>query len=144
MPPNLMHLGLFQEDIAVAAGKLAECQKTIASLGNQLKSLATLEDFLIDTANIPEFSAAASRIPRSDEEWKMHSNGTFSPKRDSVSKQAVESSGLVANRNEDNSPPCSSSSSSSTVVSTHVSSEKNRNGFAKFFSWTKSGIRLEI
>ncbi|KAL6217120.1 hypothetical protein ACLB2K_010337 [Fragaria x ananassa] len=133
-----------QEDIAVAAGKLAECQKTIASLGNQLKSLATLEDFLIDTANIPEFSAAASRIPRSDEEWKMHSNGTFSPKRDSVSKQAVESSGLVANRNEDNSPPCSSSSSSSTVVSTHVSSEKNRNGFAKFFSRTKSGIRLEI
>ncbi|KAM5564229.1 filament-like plant protein 3 [Rosa sericea] len=133
-----------QEDIAVAAGKLAECQKTIASLGNQLKSLATLEDFLIDTANIPEFSAAASRIPRSDEHWKMHSNGTFSPKRDSVSKQAVESSGLAINRNEDNSPPSSSSSSSSTVVSTHVSSEKNRNGFAKFFSRTKSGIRLEI
>ncbi|PRQ26553.1 putative filament-like plant protein [Rosa chinensis] len=133
-----------QEDIAVAAGKLAECQKTIASLGNQLKSLATLEDFLIDTANIPEFSAAASQIPRSDEHWKMHSNGTFSPKRDSVSKQAVESSGLAINRNEDNSPPSSSSSSSSTVVSTHVSSEKNRNGFAKFFSRTKSGIRLEI
>lgn len=35
-----------QEDLAVAAGKLAECQKTIASLGQQLKSLATLEDFL--------------------------------------------------------------------------------------------------
>ncbi|XP_050363282.1 filament-like plant protein 3 isoform X2 [Argentina anserina] len=133
-----------QEDIAVAAGKLAECQKTIASLGNQLKSLATLEDFLIDTAKIPEFSAAASRIPRSDEPWKMHSNGTFSPKRDSVSKQAVESSGLATNRNEDNSPLSSYSSSPSTVVSTHVSSEKNRNGFAKFFSRTKSGIRLEI
>lgn len=133
-----------QEDIAVAAGKLAECQKTIASLGNQLKSLATLEDFLIDSANIPEFSAAASRIPRADEQWKMHANGTFSPKRDSVSKQAVESSGLSINRNDDNSPPSSSSSSSSTVVSTHVSSEKNRNGFAKFFSRTKSGIRLEI
>ncbi|KAK9945806.1 hypothetical protein M0R45_011303 [Rubus argutus] len=133
-----------QEDIAVAAGKLAECQKTIASLGNQLKSLATLEDFLIDSANIPEFAAAASRIPRADEQWKMHSNRTFSPKRDSVSKQAVETSGLSINRNEDNSPPSSSSSSSSTVVSTHVSSEKNRNGFAKFFSRTKSGIRLEI
>ena len=139
-----MHVGLiFQEDIAVAAGKLAECQRTIASLGNQLKSLATLEDFLIDTTNIPELSAAASRVPRSDEPWKMHSNVTFSPKRDSVSKQAVESSGLATHKNEDKSPP-SSSSSSSTAVSTHVSSEKNRNGFAKFFSRTKSGIRLEI
>ncbi|XP_043721921.1 filament-like plant protein [Telopea speciosissima] len=37
-----------EKELAVAAGKLAECQKTIASLGQQLKSLATLEDFLID------------------------------------------------------------------------------------------------
>ncbi|KAK7311553.1 hypothetical protein RJT34_09772 [Clitoria ternatea] len=42
---------LKQEDLAVAAGKLAECQKTIASLGSQLNSLAALEDFLIDTAS---------------------------------------------------------------------------------------------
>ncbi|GER38732.1 hypothetical protein STAS_15256 [Striga asiatica] len=41
-----------QEEIAVAADKLAECQKTIASLGRQLESLATLEDFLIETSNI--------------------------------------------------------------------------------------------
>ncbi|XP_017249578.1 filament-like plant protein [Daucus carota subsp. sativus] len=38
-----------QEDVAAAADKLAECQKTIASLGRQLKSLPTLEDFLTDT-----------------------------------------------------------------------------------------------
>ncbi|GMG99842.1 hypothetical protein Nepgr_001682 [Nepenthes gracilis] len=37
-----------EKEIAVAAGKLTECQKTIASLGRQLKSLATLEDFLMD------------------------------------------------------------------------------------------------
>ncbi|KAK8642924.1 hypothetical protein V6N13_012248 [Hibiscus sabdariffa] len=43
-----------QEDLATAAGKLAECQKTTASLGQQLKSLATLEGFLIDTTSIPE------------------------------------------------------------------------------------------
>ncbi|KAK8552327.1 hypothetical protein V6N13_120737 [Hibiscus sabdariffa] len=43
-----------QEDLATAAGKLAECQKTTASLGQQLKYLATLEDFLIDTTIIPE------------------------------------------------------------------------------------------
>ncbi|KAI5355284.1 hypothetical protein L3X38_008179 [Prunus dulcis] len=137
-------LKIKQEDLAVAAGKLAECQKTIASLGNQLKSLATLEDFLIDTANIPGFSAVAPQIPKADDQWKFHSNVTFSPKRDSGSKPADESCGPSVNRNEDTSPPSSSSSTSSTVLSTHVSSEKNRNGFAKFFSRTKSGIRLEI
>ncbi|GMH00704.1 hypothetical protein Nepgr_002543 [Nepenthes gracilis] len=45
-----------QDGLSLAAGKLAECQKTISSLGNQLKSLATLEDFLIDSASIPGFS----------------------------------------------------------------------------------------
>ncbi|TQD88853.1 hypothetical protein C1H46_025597 [Malus baccata] len=135
-----------QEDLAVAAGKLADCQKTIASLGNQLKSLATLEDFLIDSGSLPGFTAVAPQVPKADENWKLHSNVTDSPKRDSVSKPADESSGPSVNRsrNEDNSPPSSSSSTSSTVLSTHVSSEKNRNGFAKFFSRTKSGIRLEI
>ncbi|XP_048431084.1 LOW QUALITY PROTEIN: filament-like plant protein [Pyrus x bretschneideri] len=135
-----------QEDLAVAAGKLADCQKTIASLGNQLKSLATLEDFLIDSGSLPGFTAVAPQVPKADENWKLHSNVTYSPKRDSVSKPADESSGPSVNRsrNEDNSPPSSSSSTSSTVLSTHVSSEKNRNGFAKFFSRTKSGIRLEI
>ncbi|XP_022884445.1 filament-like plant protein 3 isoform X2 [Olea europaea var. sylvestris] len=34
-------------ELTVAATKFAECQKTIASLGRQLKSLAALEDFLM-------------------------------------------------------------------------------------------------
>ncbi|XP_024452045.1 filament-like plant protein isoform X7 [Populus trichocarpa] len=102
-----------QEDFDVAANKLAECQKTIASLGNQLKSLATLKDFLIDTASIPEFSAGGSAIPK-------------------------------VKINEGDSPPSVSSSASSAVSSNHVSSEKNRNGFAKFFSRSKNGIQLEI
>ncbi|KAL3637876.1 hypothetical protein CASFOL_018324 [Castilleja foliolosa] len=36
------------KELAVAASKFAECQKTIASLDRQLKSLATFEDFIID------------------------------------------------------------------------------------------------
>ncbi|KAF7829828.1 Filament-like plant protein [Senna tora] len=134
-----------QEDLALAAGKLADCQKTIASLGNQLKSLATLEDFLIDTASIPEFSASPSLIARAGgETWKLHSNDTFSPKRDSTSSKLADGSsgpGTSLNKNEESSPP---SSSSSATLPNHVSSEKSRNGFAKFFSRTKSGIRLEI
>ncbi|KAF7816853.1 filament-like plant protein [Senna tora] len=132
-----------QEDVAVAAGKLAECQKTIASLGNQLKALATLEDFLVDTASIPGFTATPSLIGRAGgETWKLHSNGTFSPKIDSTSSRfADEASVSSLTTIEQTSPP---SSSSSTVLPNHFSSEKSRNGFAKFFSRTKSGIRLEI
>lgn len=33
--------------------KLIECQKTIASLGMQLKSLATLNDFLVENVDLP-------------------------------------------------------------------------------------------
>ncbi|XP_011027524.1 PREDICTED: filament-like plant protein isoform X3 [Populus euphratica] len=135
-----------QEDFDVAANKLAECQKTIASLGNQLKSLATLKDFLIDTASIPEFSTEGSAIPKGNgEPWKLHSNETFSPKRDSGSLRIdFENSGPAVNINEGDSPPSVSSSASSAVSSNHVSSEKNRNGFAKFFSRSKNGIQLEI
>ncbi|KAL2586417.1 hypothetical protein AAZV13_13G053500 [Glycine max] len=132
-----------QEDLALAAGKLAECQKTIASLGNQLKSLATLEDFLIDTASIP---ASPSLIGQAGGElWKFHSNGTFSPKRDSISSRLADGSSCPSlNKNEETSSLSSSSSTSSPALPNHVSSERSRNGFAKFFSRTKSGIRLEI
>ncbi|KAG7016489.1 Filament-like plant protein [Cucurbita argyrosperma subsp. argyrosperma] len=118
--------------------KLAECQKTIASLGNQLKSLASLEDFLIDTTQLPEFTDG--------EEHCKHSNGTLSPRRDSdYTKGVDDSSEPSLNKNEDDSPPFSSSSTSSSVIVSHiVNSEKNRNGFAKFFSRTKGGIKLEI
>ncbi|XP_065881971.1 filament-like plant protein [Euphorbia lathyris] len=127
---------LKQEDIAAAAGKLAECQKTIASLGKQLKSLATLEDFLIDTDSLPEFSAGESAAPDAGSEpWRLHSSETFSPNRESTSS--------AMSKNEGNSPPSSSSISSSAVP---ISYEKNRNGFAKFFSRSKTGngIQLEI
>ncbi|MBA0659458.1 hypothetical protein Goklo_011595 [Gossypium klotzschianum] len=127
-----------QEDLTAAAGKLAECQRTIASLGQQLKSLATLEDFLIDSASIPEFPKGRSLIPEAGgEPWNLHSNETFSPKRD------PESPRTSFDKNNGNTPP-SSSSSSSIMTSNHASSEKNRNGFAKFFTRSKNGIQLEI
>ncbi|KAF8008778.1 hypothetical protein BT93_K2436 [Corymbia citriodora subsp. variegata] len=136
-----------QEDLDVAAGRLAECQKTIVSLRKQLDSLATLEDFLIDTTNIPEFTAGGSIIPRANGElWKLHSNRTYSPKRDTNSLKMLGDTPCPSLNPSDTgkSPASSSSSVSSAVPSAQVSSEKNRNGFAKFFSRTKNGIQLEI
>ncbi|CAL9150854.1 filament-like plant protein [Musa acuminata AAA Group] len=44
-----------EKEVAQAAGRLAKCQKTIASLNLQLKTLATLDDFLVQTET-PESS----------------------------------------------------------------------------------------
>ncbi|XP_059631808.1 filament-like plant protein isoform X2 [Cornus florida] len=133
-----------EEDLAVAAGKLAECQKTIASLGRQLKSLATLEDFLIDTENLPGLSGGGSLIPKDGGElWKLHSNNTFTSKSDlDPPKVLKENAGPLVNGNNEESP-ASSSSTSSSASSNHVSSAKSRNGFVKLFSRSKSGIQLE-
>uniref|UniRef100_A0A2P2LU94 Filament-like plant protein n=2 Tax=Rhizophora mucronata TaxID=61149 RepID=A0A2P2LU94_RHIMU len=135
-----------QEDLDVAAGKLSECQKTIASLGKQLKSLATLEDFVIDTASLPELSAGGLLIPRSNgESWKLISNEAFTPKEDSVSSGiASEVSSLSMHKNEGKNPPSSSSLTSSVTAASRTNSGKNRNGFAKFFSHSKNGVQVEI
>ncbi|KAM7252927.1 hypothetical protein ACFE04_025545 [Oxalis oulophora] len=151
-----------QEDLSVAAGRLAECQQTIASLGKQLKSLATLEDFLTESEGVPDFSTRGTLVSKANSEpWRLHANGTFSPKREpgsplTGSHNSVPSaytkdmnslgSPLTGSHNsvpsaytKDMNSPGSSSSSSS-----HVGMEKNRNGFAKFFSRSKNGIQLEI
>ncbi|KAK9005705.1 hypothetical protein V6N11_043128 [Hibiscus sabdariffa] len=136
------HETLWQEDLTVAAGKFAECQKTIASLSQQLKSLATLDDFLIDTTSILELSRGGSLIPKAGgESWKLHSSERHSPKRDPESPRASADSHVQSVNTDGNTTP----SSSSTIASlNHASSEKNRNGFAKFLIRGKNGIQLEF
>lgn len=125
-------LKLKQEDLAVAADKLAECQKTIASLGRQLKSLATLEDFLIDTSNIPGFSkgtllsgtgADIPKVPCIDD--------TFNDTNHSATMRDKPSN-LENRKNDESSPPSAN----------QVIASKSRNGFGKFFSRSKSGVEL--
>ncbi|XP_010485958.1 PREDICTED: filament-like plant protein 3 [Camelina sativa] len=49
-PNHMKGFELKQEkELAVAASKFAECQRTIASLGQRLQSLATFEDFMIES-----------------------------------------------------------------------------------------------
>ncbi|KAI4389767.1 hypothetical protein MLD38_001956 [Melastoma candidum] len=125
-----------QEHVDEAAGKLAECQKTIVSLRKQLESLATLEDFLIDTTSIPDFPTERAMVASANGElWKLHSNQTFIPKRD-----------VKAPQYDNGKSPVSLVTSTSTTapVPQATSTERNRNGFAKFFSRTKNGIQLEI
>ncbi|CAN1268629.1 Probable receptor-like protein kinase At1g11050 [Linum perenne] len=136
-----------ERTLALAAGKLAECQNTILPLGNQLKSLATIEDLLIDTdSSIPEIEISvgnSSLSPRcSGELWKLHSNGTYSPKLDSSSSRVAVGSPSASPIKHGRSSPSSTSSTSSAVHNTR--SDMNRNGFAIFFSRSKNGIQLEL
>ncbi|KAK1385766.1 hypothetical protein POM88_023501 [Heracleum sosnowskyi] len=73
-----------KEDIAVAADKLTESQRIIASLGRQLKSLPALEDFLTDTPIVLRVREGESKLPPAIGAipWKLHSNDTFLEKYD--------------------------------------------------------------
>ncbi|KAL3641257.1 hypothetical protein CASFOL_016225 [Castilleja foliolosa] len=114
---------LKQEELVVAADKLAECQKTIASLGKQLKSLATLEDFLIDTSTVPRFS-------------KGPSNDMFC----NLVPQSL-SNYLENGKCEEPQPHSSLHPLSDIRVVTTAS--KSRSGFGKLFSRIKSTRKLD-
>ncbi|TKY60469.1 Filament plant protein 3 [Spatholobus suberectus] len=105
-------LKLKQEtELALAASRFVECQKTIASLGQKLKSLATLEDFLLDSDNPVELTCEVKQGPQNGEQLKLHHSDLSLPKKDSE-------------------PPISLNSS--------ITNEKSRNGYGKFTPRSKS------
>lgn len=71
----------------MAAEKFAECQKTIASLGQQLKSLVSLEDFLLESEKISNSEATPSY--KNGVKPNSHSNDLSSKTRDSEFSKTV-------------------------------------------------------
>ncbi|XP_061339890.1 filament-like plant protein 3 isoform X2 [Gastrolobium bilobum] len=80
-------LNLKQEkELELAASRFSECRKTIESLGLQLKSLATVEDFLLDSENPMELTCQVTSGPHNGgEQLKLHNSDLSFPKRDSES-----------------------------------------------------------
>ncbi|XP_021682993.2 filament-like plant protein isoform X2 [Hevea brasiliensis] len=63
-----------EKELAFAASKFAECQKTISSLGRQLKSLKTMKDFLLDSENSLDLTGEGLQCPINvGEHWKSPS-----------------------------------------------------------------------
>ncbi|XP_065875478.1 filament-like plant protein 3 [Euphorbia lathyris] len=60
-----------EKQLAEAASKFAECQKTILSLGRGLKSLATMEDFLIDPNESLVLTSEGLHGHKKDEQWRL-------------------------------------------------------------------------
>ncbi|GMY12581.1 filament-like plant protein 3 [Fagus crenata] len=125
-----------EKELAVAASKFAECQKTIASLGQHLKSLATLEDFLTDSENPLELTSEGIQGPKYGREpLKSQFSNLNLPKRDFESMKIVsDGSSLSKNGGE---------SESSLSLNPSITSEKTRNGFGKLFPRSKSVTRNE-
>lgn len=107
---------LQEKELALAASRFAECQKTIASLGHQLKSLASLEDFLLDSQNPLELKSEVTKSPQNGVEVLKLLHNSDLPKRDSESAIALKPS---------------------------ITHEKSRNGlgFGKFATRSKSVSR---
>ncbi|OMO52027.1 hypothetical protein CCACVL1_29420 [Corchorus capsularis] len=121
------------KEIAIAAGKLAECQKTIASLGQQLKSLATLEDFLIDYDKpLDDVVNGELQLPiTGDEEQQLGSNDM-----DNISKRSSETSKIVEYvKYSEN----GNGVGSALPVKPVIASDKSRSGFGRMFPRSRSG-----
>lgn len=107
----------------MAASKFAECQKTIASLGQQLRSLATLEDFLTDSEKPLELIGEGIQGPK---------NG-----REPLKLQFIErGDGTRLSKS-------GSERESSFSLNPTIALENTRNGFGKFLPRSKSVSRNE-
>ena len=78
----------------MAASRFSECRKTIESLGQQLKSLATLEDFILDSEDTMELTGEVTPPGPQDvgEQLKLHNSDLSFPKRDSESSTSLNPS----------------------------------------------------
>ncbi|XP_058786466.1 filament-like plant protein 3 [Vicia villosa] len=74
-----------EKELELAASRFSECRKTIESLGEKLKSLAKLEDFLLDSEDTMELTSEVTPAgPKNNsEELKLHNSDLSSPKIDS-------------------------------------------------------------
>ncbi|XP_057746863.1 filament-like plant protein [Arachis stenosperma] len=93
-----------EKELALAASRYADCKKTIASLGQQLKSLATLEDFLLDSGNINELTNEVTQAQQNGvEQFKLHHTDMCLSKRDSESPISLNPASIANEESRHNS-----------------------------------------
>lgn len=130
-------IGYMQDkELTIAAAKFAECQKTIASLGEKLKSLATLEDFLIDyDKTLEQVDVGLQRPKNGEEQQKLGSADIDFSKRGSESSKIIgEHTKYSENTN---------AMDSTLPLKPVIASDKIRTGFGKVFPRSRSGKKFE-
>ncbi|XP_062094349.1 filament-like plant protein 3 [Humulus lupulus] len=125
-----------ENELALAADKFAECQKTIASLGQHLKSLASLEDFLLDSEKQldphPTSAVDIQSYVSGNEAHNLHSSNL------SLSERGAAFSEAAATNNWSYSSNKKTERKSSLSLDPAIHSEKNPNGFGKLFPRSKN------
>lgn len=114
-----------EKELAVAANKLAECQKTIASLGNQLKSLATLEELFLESENLSDLEVSGK------ESQLLHGN----VKPDTLPSEAADNNTSTFSKED-------SGKLANDDAKVGMSTEKqDKHGFGTLYSRIKSTVR---
>lgn len=114
-----------EKELAVAAEKLAECQKTIASLGQQLESLTDLDDIMLE-----------AEMPQLIQSFGDHENGDDDALHYYGSSRNLHGFTLP-NGKEKGSFPFSSISSSASASASTVS------GLSRLLSYSRSNSAIE-
>ncbi|XP_030497315.2 filament-like plant protein 3 [Cannabis sativa] len=129
-----LNLKIKQEnELALAADKFAECQKTIASLGQHLKSLASLEDFLLDSENLHPTIVVDNiqSYESGNEAHNLRSTNLCLSGRDAAFSEAAANKWSYSSNKK-------SERNSSLSLDPDIHSEKNQNGFGKLFPKSKN------
>lgn len=125
------------KELSIAACKFAECQKTIASLGQQLKSLATLEDFLIDSDKPLELVDGELKCTgNSEKQPKLGVTGMELPRRDSPEFSKIVGEYTKSSENQNSNAIIKEST---LPVKPVILSNRTRTGFGNIFPRSRSG-----
>ncbi|KAH9625864.1 hypothetical protein KSS87_009973 [Heliosperma pusillum] len=129
-----------EKELALAANNLAECQKTIASLGNQLKSLATLEDLFSDSDMQFDISDKESQPIKTEvKPASLHSSSSLTVQSDSPSSETGTPNTISVDL-EDGQEFTKNVKQKEELTSLAVN-KSHKNGFGKYFPRSKSTVR---
>lgn len=122
-------------ELALAASKLAECQKTIASLGKTLKSLANFDDLFLDSDKLLEVSDKESQLPKNCVELtNLSSSNTVLMESRAFALETIRDSSDMRDSREPK-------KDSKQGLSSTMLDKSQRNGFGKLFPRSKSAMR---
>ena len=122
-------------ELALAASKLAECQKTIASLGKTLKSVATFDDLFLELDKLHEVSEKESQLPKNCVELtNLSPSNTVLMESSAFAPETIRDSSDIRDSREPK-------KDSKQGLSSPMPDKSQRNGFGKLFPRSKSAIR---
>ena len=119
-------------ELALAANKLVECQKTIASLRKRLKSVTTFDDLFLELDKLLKVSEKESQLPKNCVELtNLSSSNTVLMESRAFAVETLRDSSDMRDSREPK-------KDSKQGLSSTMLDKSQRNGFGKSFPRSKS------